>query len=139
MKYCSQCGKEISEDTAICPNCGYQSHKKQNPSTEISSHKSAKFSVTAITGFILTLIGAIATISFLIYVGIKFPLGYYKIELMHDFFPFLVAFLMVAMVCSCAAAFVVKLKNKRGIVFAFSGMFGAAAILSFILFYIICL
>ena len=34
MKYCAKCGTELSEETIVCPTCGYAEYESAQPVTE---------------------------------------------------------------------------------------------------------
>ena len=54
--FCKNCGKEISENAYVCPNCGV---KVENPSAS-SAHTGNKTNTLAIVGFILAFLVPIA-------------------------------------------------------------------------------
>lgn len=134
MKYCIHCGKEVSEDTAICPCCGNFPSKRERQPVEKIPNKPTRFSVTAIVGFILMIIGVATAIAFL-FLEIEFPID--KSD--KTFLIIIVSILTLAMFCNSTAIFVAKSKNRRGVWLALSGIICSALSLIVILLNIISL
>ena len=82
MKYCSKCGKQISDYAAFCPNCGFSQErivstdslkaeriqeaaisKLKGEATRKEKIRNIVKSVSFITGFIAALIGTFVVIS----------------------------------------------------------------------------
>lgn len=59
MKYCSNCGKELSDETIFCPNCGHATDLASNNSS-YSPQKEDKISVGyCILAFLFPIFGLI--------------------------------------------------------------------------------
>ena len=61
MSYCSNCGKEIQQETKFCPHCGANQEIRQvtlqsQPTQSVSTPKEKKLNVFSLIGFIVSII-----------------------------------------------------------------------------------
>lgn len=54
MKYCSNCGKDLTDEQKICPNCGYTVNTE---TASFSAENKKPWDVLSIVGFCISLIG----------------------------------------------------------------------------------
>lgn len=55
MKYCSNCGKELTDEQKTCPNCGYTDNAETAAS--VLSENKRSWDVLSIVGFCISLVG----------------------------------------------------------------------------------
>lgn len=110
MSYCSNCGKEIQQETKFCPHCGANQEIRQvtlqsQPTQSVSTPKEKKLNVFSLIGFIVSIISI-----FLDFYSI--PVG------------------LTALIFSIIGFVQVNEKNEKGRGFAITGMIlGSLAIL----------
>lgn len=77
MKFCSKCGKEITDDAVICVNCGCAVEKNQNNTYNQSQKKASVSLILGIIGIVfawlIAIVGHITSI-----IGIIFGIKEYK-------------------------------------------------------------
>ena len=57
-KFCSECGKELKENSNICENCGKKTEEKTNPNVSVNNtvYVQKKTNGFAIAGFVISLV-----------------------------------------------------------------------------------
>lgn len=57
-KFCSECGKELKENSNVCENCGKKTEEKTNPNVSVNNtvYVQKKTNGFAIAGFVISLV-----------------------------------------------------------------------------------
>ena len=129
MRYCTHCGKEISEEAAICLNCGcVEQPELLNPAR--SAKPKVPDKTISVIAFILAMVGMFLTVTCYIFL---FTENYvlWSIGLMFIFYGGIIVYgcLIASVVCSIVALVKIKAGTAKGNGFAISAIVIGAVML----------